>query len=306
MSSLQWFLTPYEFSPAVLLASLLAAGWYGFGLVRCARSGPVPGAWRRLAYLTAILLIYAVLQTRFDYWAQHMFFLHRLQQFVLHYLAPILVTAAAPGRVLAAALPQHFTRHRPPLGDVPPLRLVRHVLLDPVIAVAFFAGLVVLWVIPPVHSYAMLSAPLYAVMNWSMLISGLIFWGLILDPRSPRRNGVLGYGSRIAALFAVIASQGAVSAAIGLSVGNLYPIYAVCGRLWPLNPMTDQKLGGMVGFLAALTCIAAVLTIFHRMLGDESARKATRADADTGGPGHQAPGPVSSPQPGIPGGAQDP
>ncbi len=273
-------MTPYDFFPAVLLASLLAAGWYGFGLMRCTRSGSVPPTRRTLAYLAGVLMIYTALQTRFDYWSQHMFCVHRLHQFVLHYLAPVLIMAAAPGRVLAAALPERLRKRADRLAAAPPVRSVLRMLFDPVIAVVLFSGLMVLWAIPPVHFYTMLSVRLYSVMNWSVALSGLLFWGLILDPRSPKQTAALGYGTRLGALLAVIATGGALSAAIGLSDDNLYPIYAVCGRLWPLNPMTDQRLGGMVGVLGAAACITGLLTVAYRMVDEQSERAAAQRGAE--------------------------
>ena len=43
----------------------------------------------------------------------------------------------------------------------------------------------------------MLSRQLYWIMNWSMLLDGLLFWWLIFDPRSPAITSALGYGKRI-------------------------------------------------------------------------------------------------------------
>ncbi len=292
MSWIEWFVTPYDFYPSVLLGSLLAATWYAVGFVRSARSGSALRISRALAYFVGVLLIYRVLQTRIDYWSQHMFYVHRLHQFVLHYLAPFLIMATAPGKVLAAAWPKRFNTHMDRWTAAPALQMLLRFVLDPVIAVSCFAGLVVLWAIPPVHFYTMLSARLYGLMNWSMAISGLVFWGLILDPRSPNRSGALGYGARIAALTAAVAAQGAVSAAIGLSATSLYPVYAVCGRLWPLSPMTDQRLGGMVGLLAAITCITGLVTVFYRMLAEQSQTGAPTDGGKIRESGHEVREPV--------------
>ena len=60
------------FFPTEYLATALVLLWFCRGLA-LARSGEGPAIWRRAAFLIGLALIYAVLQTRFDYWAQHMF-----------------------------------------------------------------------------------------------------------------------------------------------------------------------------------------------------------------------------------------
>ena len=47
-----------------------------------------------------VLAIYAVLQTRFEYLAQHMFFLNRVQQTVMHDFGPVLIALAWPGAAM--------------------------------------------------------------------------------------------------------------------------------------------------------------------------------------------------------------
>jgi putative membrane protein len=37
-----------------------------------------PAVWPRVAFVLGVALVYAVLQTRFEYWSQHMFFLNRI------------------------------------------------------------------------------------------------------------------------------------------------------------------------------------------------------------------------------------
>ena len=53
----------------------------------------------------------------------------------------------------------------------------------PVSAFLLFEGLLMLWLVPPVTFRAMLDPRLYAIMNASMVVDGLLFWFLVLDPR---------------------------------------------------------------------------------------------------------------------------
>ena len=73
---------PWDFSPSIYLATALALYWYWCGI---ALSPPAerPALWQ-LAFISGVLLIDAVLQTRIEYWSQHMFFLNRLQTIAMH------------------------------------------------------------------------------------------------------------------------------------------------------------------------------------------------------------------------------
>ncbi|HZD26311.1 MAG TPA: cytochrome c oxidase assembly protein, partial [Alphaproteobacteria bacterium] len=69
---------PWDFAPLQFLATWLALWWFLRGLLA---SAPVerPEAWRTACFVIGLLVTYAVLQTRFEYLAQHMFFLNRVQ-----------------------------------------------------------------------------------------------------------------------------------------------------------------------------------------------------------------------------------
>jgi putative membrane protein len=131
-----------------------------------------------------------------------------------------------------------------------------------------FVGLIYFWLVPEIHFDAMLSADLYQVMNWSMALDGLLFWWLILDRRSPKQGG-LGYGKRIAILLAVIPPQIALGAYIVFSKEVIFDVYEVCGRAWPLNPLDDQRMGGLVTWVpATMMSVIGVLIILSFILGD--------------------------------------
>src|SRR3974377_1211358 len=101
------YLLPWDFSPTVLAVIVLAAVLFFRGTRRACQlqahraPEPVPAA-RKTAFYAGLALIYAALQTRWDYYAGHMFFVHRLQHFALHDVGPFLLAWSAPTAVLAA------------------------------------------------------------------------------------------------------------------------------------------------------------------------------------------------------------
>lgn len=89
------YLLPYDFSPLTLLSYMLVLGFYGVGLLRMPEQDR-PGSGRIITFTLGVMLCYAVMQTRFDYYSQYMFFVHRGQHLILHHLGPILIALSNP------------------------------------------------------------------------------------------------------------------------------------------------------------------------------------------------------------------
>ncbi len=119
-------------------------------------------------------------QTRFLYLAEHEFFLKRIQHVVMHHLGPFLVALGLAAGPLRRGMPAPLARV---IGSKPVRRLIAPA-QQPVIAAAIFVGLVGLWLIPPIHLRAMVGHRLFWIMNWSMILDGLLFWCLVLDPQT--------------------------------------------------------------------------------------------------------------------------
>lgn len=240
------FWAPWDFSWVEYLAAALGTWWYVRGVLRTAPSER-PGLGRQLPYLLGIVAIYAVVQTRFDYMAQHEFFLNRVQHIFMHHLGPFLVALAWPGAMLKRGMPA-------PLRQIIENRVLGKVIAfiqQPVLSGVIFVGLIYLFLIPSVHFQAMINPNLYALMNWSMIGDGLLFWTLVLDPR-PKEEAGLSYGTRMALPFAVMFPQIALGAYITFGPSDLYTYYDLCGRLFPsISYAYDQQIGGIVAWIPA-------------------------------------------------------
>lgn len=264
---MSWFeyLLPYDFSPLTLLAFLAVLVLYVRGL-KGLPAVDRPGPLRVGTFLLGLLLCYAVMHTRFDYYSQYMFFVHRGQHLVLHHLGPMLIALSNPLPVM------RYWGNRIPPGASPylaPLRWIYRVLQQPLIAAFLFVGLIYFWLWPSMHFDAMLSRQLYWVMNWSMLLDGLLFWWLIFDPRSPYTSQALTYGKRILLLILVIVPQQVLGAWIVFNRGMVYDVYEVCGRAWPMAPETDQLIGGILTWIPpSMMSGIGVLIILARLLHD--------------------------------------
>jgi len=289
MSPLIEWLTPWEFSPTVWIVTALAGTLYVRGWRRCAAQGAPLPMWRSVCFFTGLLLTYLVLQSYFDYLSQHMFWIHRLQHLVLHHLGPFLMILATPPALVRHALPLWVHRHLVAPAVRSRLlngmyRFVQH----PLMASLLFVGLIYFWLTPSIHFAAMLSAPRYLAMNWSMVIDGMLFWWVMLDPRPPAAHRTAGYGTRVLMLWAVMPPQIILGAHIGLSETSLFSVYNVCGRAWPISPIVDQQIGGLITWIpASMMSIVAALVVIRMWM---------RAPDVTRRPGGAHPGARGAPQ----------
>ena len=261
------YLLPWQFSPTVLTVCALALTLYVRGSWVLRRAGTPVGFWRPFVFFLGVMLSYSVMQTYYDFLAQHMFWVHRLQHLVLHHIAPTLIVLSGPVPMLQAGLPRGVRRATRLPWVRRPLELLWRALQHPLIAPVLFVGLIYFWLIPSVHFAAMLDARRYMLMNWSMLIDGILFWWLMLAPIQAQGRAAVGYGLRFVILAAVAFPQIVIGAYIALVPWPLYSIYAVCGRAWAISPMLDQQVGGLLTWIpAAMMSVVGVLVVLHHIL----------------------------------------
>ena len=171
-----------EFSWPEFLACTLTLAWFWRGLARLPPAEHPP-PWRQALFVAGVASFYAVLQTHVDYYAQHLFFVHRWAHFVAAPCRSLRHAAmGTSGEVLYVAeyagFPEAITI------KARPVRATLAVAQHPVVAPCLFVGLLYFWLIPQIHTVVMLSRPLYEFMNWTMAINGVMFWSLVLDSRA--------------------------------------------------------------------------------------------------------------------------
>ena len=246
MSSLLKWIVPWEFSWVFLLSFVAICALY----VRGSRQLQVSFS-RKLSFWTGMAIVYVSLHTYFDYYAEHEFFMHRIQQVLLHHLAPLLLVASYPGTVLRAGLPLAWrARALRPLERSWPWRAVTGVLLNPAVATLLFVGFILIWLIPAMQTLAMLDWRIYRFMNWSMMLSGLSYWWLVLDHR-PRPPGRMTPGVRVLSPAITMSPQILAGAIVTFSKSDLYPIFEICGRAFTFNVLTGQLVGGVIMWVPA-------------------------------------------------------
>lgn len=257
MNPLQW-LVPWEASFSIAIVTAVTAIIFIRGCLRCQLLFR-----QKLYFWIGLLSMYIVAHTQVDYYAEHAFFVHQLQSLVLHHLGPFFIVLASPKDALWAAFPMAGKRLSRMISGRKPVQCPVKVLFHPVVAVVLFVGLIIFWLLPSVHFIAMLDWRIYRLMNWSMALNGLMFWGFVLDSGSIRSPG-----SRIAMMLAVVPPQILIGALIFFTPHELYPIYTLCGRAFTgMSPVTDQQLGGLILWMnAAMMSVIGILIVIRKEL----------------------------------------
>jgi putative membrane protein len=260
---------PWEFHWPEFLATALVLAWFARGL-KLVSVEARPPLWRTLCFVAGVLSFYVVLQTRIDYYAQHMFFVHRGAHFVLHHVGAFLIALGMAGPVVHAGMPDFLK----PVVDARPVQAVAAFLQHPAVAPLLFVGLLYFWLIPQIHTRVMLDENLYELMNWSMAINGVMFWSLILDSRTkpPAR---LSHLLRAGLILVIELPQMVLGAILSLSEHDIYPVYQICGRVLDMTALNDQHYGGLIIWLpGTLTSFAAMIVVLVTMrLNEEKAER---------------------------------
>ena len=123
-----------------------------------------------------------------------------------------------------------------------------------------------------------------------MALDGLLFWWLMFEHGKRGITPRLGYGTRVLLLAAVMVPQIIIGASITFADRVWFDVYAVCGRAWPLAPITDQHLGGLITWIpAAMMSVLGILVVLRMLLHQEQAQSEapnpTAAEVDDGDSG---------------------
>ncbi len=148
MNVIDW-LTPWELSPTLLLM-FFVGGWLFVRGTRVHRVGGV----RQAFFWIGMIVLYLSMHTRIDYYAERMFFIHRLQHLALHHLGPLLIMGAYPGQVMRAGLPMSWRLRLRDFRLSKPGRILIAVLTNKILVPVLFVVLVLGFLIPTVQFYS--------------------------------------------------------------------------------------------------------------------------------------------------------
>lgn len=232
--------------------------------------------WRIAAWLSGVAIVALALVSAVHIYAGSLFAVHMVQHLLLAMVAPPLLALGAPMTLtLRAASPNVRRSVLLPILHSWPIKAISW----PPVGWTLFG--VVMWAthFSPLFNAALEVQALHSAEHLLYLLAGVLFWWPVIgaDPIRWRLSPV----GRMVYLAAQMPLNTAVGLAIYFSPTILYPHYALVGRTWGPDPLTDQQLAGIVmwGFGDVILLGALVLAVEAWLRADEKRSRRTREQA---------------------------
>lgn len=270
------------FNPDALFLGILALSLalYFRGVAILKRQGDTWPVSRTVFFVIGCVIIEFATSGGLGVYAYFAFSYHMVAHMVLGMVAPIFIILSAPITLALRTLPQ---------GRTPTERGVRGTLItalhsrivsiwvNPIVALAIFDGSLFVLYLTPLFGGMMLSHTGHFLMDLHFILAGLLFFHVIIgiDP-NPKR---VPYLARIVLLFAAMAIHAFFSVALISSTTLLdHGYFAQLHRLWSPDLLSDQHLGGSLGWaMGEVPIMLALVATFLLWVRDDS-REARRID----------------------------
>ena len=238
-ASIGW--TQWTIHPSTVVGLVLLAGAYEWGARRTGAAERVPGAGaprtpsvaQRAAFYAALAIVFLSLNGPLhDLSDGYLFSAHMVQHLLLTLVFPPLVLYAVPGAML-----------RPLLRPRAVGRVARAV-TTPVACFVIFNVVLAAWHVPQLYNLALAQHPVHIAQHLMFMASAVLMWWPLMSPlpELPR----LAYPGQMLYCFLMVIPMSVVSIYIAMADAVLYPLYATAPRVWGIDPMLDQHLGGLI------------------------------------------------------------
>jgi putative membrane protein len=250
--------------------SVVFGWWYVRGLIRVRRhpQGRRAQRWRPWLLLLAVVITVVVTAPPLGELLERRLSTHMVQHIVLIMVSAPLLALAAPGRPLLAGMPRTLragvvrTTRRLPLGG----------LLTPHFAWAAHIALLWAWHMPAAYDAALRNDSVHYLEHACFLGTAWLFWWHLATVTRHRLRGPVA----LLYVIAAVPPGAALGALLTFPDHVLYPVQAAHALASGVNPLADQRIGGIVMWVPLdLAYMALAVWLFLRWFGqlDREERK---------------------------------
>jgi len=256
-----WTWDPTITGPLLLAALIFWLGWRRLA----GRVDRGADRLRRRGWLFAagLLVTAAALVSPLHEAGERSFAAHMFEHELLMLVAAPLLALAAPLAIMLWAFPSGGRQALGAFGAAGPVRSAWRIMTGPVAVTLLQAAALWLWHAPALFDRALASDGWHIAQHLSFIVTALLFWSVILSPRTPRG---------VAALCLVVTSivSGTLGALMAFATSPWYASYARLGMApFGLTPAEDQQLAGLLMWVpGGLVHAGVALLILHRLLRD--------------------------------------
>ena len=255
----------WTFDPVVVVALLLAAWAYGYGVQRLWSRGRGRGVGygHVAAFFSGLAALAVALVSPVAALGHTLFAAHMVQHLILMLVAAPLLVFGAPLLPCSLALPQSWRRNLHSLGRTPGAAAAWAVVTGPLLVWLLHVGALWGWHLPTLYEAALTDPVLHVVEHLSFLVSALLFWALIIPVVRPR----MPYPARLGFVFVTALQSGGLGAILTFASVPLFSAHAAGARAWGLSALQDQQLAGVIMWIpSGVVYLATMSLLFIRWM----------------------------------------
>jgi putative membrane protein len=242
--------TNWDLHPSTVIGVLALGAVYAWfaGPVRRRLQAPEVAPRQVVAYAGSLLVILGALNGPLHHLSdEYLFSAHMVQHLLLTLLVPPLFLAGLSGWMVDYATRDHrvFT--------------VARFLTRPLIAFVVPNAVLAAWHFPGPYGLAMESHDVHIVMHLTLMVTAGMLWWPVLSPTEglPRVSRPM----QLLYLFALGLPMSLIGAFITLADHPLYEFYVTVPRLFGLDPLEDQRIGGLIMWVPGMLVFWSAMTV---------------------------------------------
>lgn len=264
----------YGQNPPLLLAGLALVALYARGTAVLWKRGEVGRGVRPLqavAFAAGLVALFAAFLSPLDALSDAFFSAHMVQHLLTILVAAPLIVLGIPLLPLLWSMPGGVRQRFGRLWlQAKPLRVGLHILLQPLLVWSLYALTLWLWHLPALYQRALRNEWIHGLEHLTLLLSAYLFWWTVLQPLGRRR---LSLGLGVLFIFTTMLQSGGLGAMLTFAQRPLYPSYETTLQPWPLTPLEDQQLAGLLMWLSpGLLYLVLALFLLAKCLEEQSNR----------------------------------
>lgn len=248
----------WNLSPTLVLGILALTALY-FGapawLRRRSRHTEPLTPWQVAAFSSGLVTLVVALMSPIDALGdEFLFSAHMVQHMLIGVVAPPLLLLGIPAWMIE------------PLLDWSPLRRAMRALAHPVPAFGLLNLDLWLWHAPALYNATLANEAIHIFEHLTFIVLGVIFWLPILSPTPliPRISRPFA----ILYLFGGCQPMVALGALLTFATAPFYTAYVDAPRIWGMDALADQQLGGLIMWLPTnIPYLIALSIVFFKWVG---------------------------------------
>jgi putative membrane protein len=243
LSWLKW-----SIHPSTVIGIFALAALYIWRAKQVPAGEQAPGGSRKLSFFAGLFLMFACLNGPLhDLSDDYLFSAHMVQHLLLTLVMPPMLIYGVTGWMLRPLLANRI------LGPI------ARKITRPAWCFVIFNLSIAVWHIPYFYNAAMANHNIHIVEHLIFMVSAVLMWWPLTSPlpELPR----LPYPGQLLYTFLLSLPMSVVAVYITLADHILYPAYSSAPRIFPLSPMDDQMLGGLIMWIPGTMIFTIILSV---------------------------------------------